>query len=90
MLGCPVLSYVSSIFCICVNITFIVIFFHLQDNPESSNCLGIFGLSLYTTERDLRQYFEKYGSVESIQIVYDRQVRNLFCYDISVIIYNPL
>ena len=90
MLGCPLLSNVSSIFCICVNITFIVIFFHLQDNPESSNCLGIFGLSLYTTERDLRQYFEKYGGVESIQIVYDRQVRNLFCYDVSVIIYNPL
>ncbi|XP_022787313.1 transformer-2 protein homolog beta-like isoform X2 [Stylophora pistillata] len=44
-----------------------------RDNPETSNCLGIFGLSLYTTERDLRQYFEKYGSVESIQIVYDRQ-----------------
>ncbi|XP_068716045.1 transformer-2 protein homolog beta-like isoform X2 [Montipora foliosa] len=44
-----------------------------RDNPESSNCLGIFGLSLYTTERDLRQYFEKYGSVDSIQIVYDRQ-----------------
>ena len=47
-----------------------------KDNPEASNCLGIFGLSLYTTERDLRQYFEKYGSVESIQIVYDRQVGN--------------
>lgn len=44
-----------------------------RDNPETSNCLGIFGLSLYTTERDLRQYFEKYGSVDSIQIVYDRQ-----------------
>lgn len=38
-----------------------------------SCCLGIFGLSLYTTERDLRVYFEKYGTVESIQIVYDRQ-----------------
>ncbi|XP_015776667.1 PREDICTED: transformer-2 protein homolog alpha-like isoform X2 [Acropora digitifera] len=44
-----------------------------RDNPETSNCLGIFGLSLYTTERDLRQYFEKYGNVDSIQIVYDRQ-----------------
>lgn len=30
-------------------------------------------MSLYTTERDLRQYFEKYGNVDSIQIVYDRQ-----------------
>ena len=52
-----------------------MLYFYLQDNPEISNCLGIFGLSLYTTERDLRQYFEKYGSVDSIQIVYDRQVR---------------
>ena len=57
----------------------LTLFLPLQDNPESSNCLGIFGLSLYTTERDLRQYFEKYGSVDSIQIVYDRQVSAFVC-----------
>ncbi|XP_032242512.2 transformer-2 protein homolog alpha isoform X2 [Nematostella vectensis] len=44
-----------------------------RDNPSPSRCLGVFGLSLYTTERDLRPVFEKYGPVEAIQIVYDHQ-----------------
>ncbi|XP_062383186.1 transformer-2 protein homolog beta-like isoform X2 [Sardina pilchardus] len=29
--------------------------------PDPSCCLGVFGLSLYTTERDLREVFSKYG-----------------------------
>ena len=45
-----------------------------QDDPETSRCLGVFGLSLYTTERDMRSLFEKYGSIESVQIVYDHEV----------------
>lgn len=31
----------------------------------------MFGLSLYTTEREVRDMFERYGRVESCQIVYD-------------------
>lgn len=28
--------------------------FSRRDEPEPSRCLGVFGLSLYTTERDLK------------------------------------
>lgn len=35
--------------------------------------MGIFGLSLYTQERDLREVFERYGPIEDLQIVYDHQ-----------------
>ncbi|XP_069110614.1 transformer-2 protein homolog alpha-like isoform X2 [Argopecten irradians] len=44
-----------------------------RDNPEPTRCLGIFGLSLYTQERDLRDVFSRYGSLEEVQVVYDRQ-----------------
>ena len=50
-------------------------FHQIQEDPPKSNCLGIFGLSLYTTERDLKDFLEKYGSVDSCQLVYDHQVR---------------
>ena len=33
----------------------------------------MFGLSLYTGERDLREMFEKYGPIEEVQVVYDHQ-----------------
>lgn len=33
----------------------------------------MFGLSLYTEERDLDRMFSKYGPIEKIQIVYDVQ-----------------
>jgi hypothetical protein len=45
----------------------------LQGNPRQSRCLGVFGLSLYTQERELRDIFERYGPVENIQVVYDHQ-----------------
>ncbi|XP_071157875.1 transformer-2 protein homolog alpha-like isoform X2 [Mytilus galloprovincialis] len=44
-----------------------------RDKPEPTRCLGIFGLSLYTTERDLRDVFSRYGPLEEVQVVYDRQ-----------------
>lgn len=44
-----------------------------RDNPEPSRCLGVFGLSLYTQERDLRDVFGKYGPIEDVQVVYDAQ-----------------
>jgi len=45
----------------------------VQENPRQSRCLGIFGLSLYTQERDLREVFEQYGPIDDLQIVYDHQ-----------------
>ena len=45
----------------------------LQENPQKSRCLGVFGLSLYTQERDLRERFERYGPIEEVQVVYDHQ-----------------
>ncbi|KAM8833347.1 LOW QUALITY PROTEIN: transformer-2 protein homolog beta-like [Synchiropus picturatus] len=44
-------------------------------NPEPNTCLGVFGLSLYTTERDLREVFSKYGPLNNVIIVYDQQSR---------------
>ncbi|CAK5019311.1 unnamed protein product [Meloidogyne enterolobii] len=43
-----------------------------RDNPEPGPCLGVFGMSLHTSERDLRKLFGEYGEIESVQIVYDR------------------
>lgn len=44
-----------------------------RDNPPASKCLGIFGLSLYTQERDLRDLFSEYGPIEDVQVVFDAQ-----------------
>ncbi|XP_061752114.1 transformer-2 protein homolog beta isoform X2 [Nerophis ophidion] len=44
-------------------------------NPDPNMCLGVFGLSLYTTERDLREVFSKYGPLADVNIVYDQQSR---------------
>ncbi|VDM16423.1 unnamed protein product [Hydatigera taeniaeformis] len=42
-----------------------------RDNPVPSRCIGVFGLSLSTTERDLYDLFSRYGEVEDVTIVYD-------------------
>ncbi|GFQ78521.1 hypothetical protein TNCT_584601 [Trichonephila clavata] len=44
-----------------------------RDNPEPSRCLGVFGLSLYTQERELQEMFGRYGPIEDIQVIYDAQ-----------------
>ena len=42
-----------------------------RDNPEPCRCLGIFGLSLYTTEKELEKEFGRFGPMEKVQVVLD-------------------
>ena len=46
---------------------------HLGDreNPETSKCIGVFGLSIYTSERELEAEFGKFGPMEKVQVVLD-------------------
>ena len=42
----------------------------IKQNPDISNCLGVFGLStLYTTERELENEFSKFGPLEKVQLI---------------------
>ncbi|XP_026488183.1 transformer-2 protein homolog alpha isoform X1 [Vanessa tameamea] len=43
----------------------------LLENPTPSRCLGVFGLSLYTTEQQIHHIFSKYGPVDKVQVVID-------------------
>jgi len=43
------------------------------DNPSPNKCLGVFGLSLRTTERDLKDVFSRYGPIEECTVVIDAQ-----------------
>ena len=38
-----------------------------REDPEPSKCLGVFGLSLHTTERELDKEFRRFGPIEKIQ-----------------------
>ena len=38
---------------------------------RSVQCLGVFGLSLYTTERELEKQFGGFGEIEKCQVVLD-------------------
>ncbi|KAK0078825.1 hypothetical protein PV326_009106 [Microctonus aethiopoides] len=42
-----------------------------RDNPYPSRCLGVFGLSIYTTELQIHHIFSKYGPVERVQVIID-------------------
>ena len=42
-----------------------------RENPSKSKCVGVFGLSLYTTERELEKEFGKFGPLEKCQVVLD-------------------
>ncbi|XP_035688785.1 transformer-2 protein homolog beta-like [Branchiostoma floridae] len=44
-----------------------------RENPTTGACLGVFGLSLYTSERDLREVFSRYGPLQEVQVVYDQK-----------------
>ncbi|XP_028159442.1 transformer-2 protein homolog beta isoform X3 [Ostrinia nubilalis] len=43
----------------------------IPENPTPSRCLGVFGLSLYTTEQQINHIFSKYGPVDKVQVVID-------------------
>ena len=38
-------------------------------NPEIANCLGVFGLTPYTTEQELKNEFSRFGPLEKVQLV---------------------
>jgi len=42
-----------------------------REDPEPSKCIGVFGLSLYTSERELEEEFGKFGPLERCQVVLD-------------------
>ncbi|GET01940.1 potential GTPase Activating protein [Rhizophagus clarus] len=44
-----------------------------RDEPDPSHVLGVFNLSLRTTEKDLQNIFERYGRVNNVTIVYDHR-----------------
>lgn len=46
-----------------------------REHPKPSRCLGVFGLSVHTTEDELYHLFNKYGPVERVQVVLDAKVR---------------
>uniref|UniRef100_A0A182VL15 RRM domain-containing protein n=1 Tax=Anopheles merus TaxID=30066 RepID=A0A182VL15_ANOME len=45
------------------------------DSPEPSRCLGVFGLSVYTTEPYLNDIFCHFGTVEKSVVIYDAKTR---------------
>ena len=49
-----------------------------RENPQPCRCLGVFGLSVYTTEQELHHIFSKYGPVERVQVVIDAKVIECF------------
>lgn len=40
--------------------------FAQRDAPDPSRCLGVFNLSMYTTEKDLREMFNEFGEIEKV------------------------
>jgi len=46
---------------------------HAPIAPNPSSVLGVFGLSIRTTERDLDEEFSRFGHVEKVTIVYDQR-----------------
>ena len=62
----PIVSYGDSSILDCLS--------SYSQAPNPCNVLGIFGLSIRTTERDLDDEFSRYGRVEKVVIVYDQRV----------------
>ncbi|CAJ0565130.1 unnamed protein product, partial [Mesorhabditis spiculigera] len=43
-----------------------------RDRPEPNRCIGIFGMSLNTNERDLENIFSEFGTIDQVLIVKNR------------------
>ena len=54
-----------------------------RDAPTATTCVGVFGLSLYTTERELEKEFSKFGPLEKVTIILDGKVIT-FCFYLLV------
>ncbi|EGG23117.1 RNA-binding region RNP-1 domain-containing protein [Cavenderia fasciculata] len=52
----------------------------LANTAPPSRVLGVFGLNPRTTESDLDQVFSKYGKLEKVNLIRDRQTRSSRCY----------
>lgn len=48
---------------------------HAPTNPEPTTMVGVFGLSVRTTERDLEDEFGRVAPIDKVTIVYDARVR---------------
>ena len=61
----------------------------MEQNPNPSNVLGVFGLSIRTTERDLDVEFSRHGRVEKVTIVYDQRVQlhfvSILCSNVDIL-----
>lgn len=44
---------------------------HAPSNPDPTNVVGVFGLSVRTTERDLEEEFGRIADVDKVTVVYD-------------------
>ena len=44
-----------------------------RESPEESNVLGIFGMSLYTDERMLKDEFRRFGELQKVHLVKDNR-----------------
>lgn len=44
-----------------------------RDEPPASKVIGVFGLNLTTTDRELRRVFEKFGKIDDAMIIHDRK-----------------
>lgn len=42
-----------------------------REDPQKSRCLGVFGLSMLTSERKLVDLFTRFGETERVSVVYD-------------------
>ncbi|KAJ2496877.1 Transformer-2 protein alpha [Coemansia sp. RSA 1972] len=46
-----------------------------KSEPVPTRVLGIFGMSKYTSEQNLREIFERYGPIEKVNVIRDPHVR---------------
>jgi transformer-2 protein len=48
---------------------------YIQDNPEPSRVVGVFGMNRRTTQEQMESIFRKFGAIEKAVLVMDTMVR---------------